>query len=595
MAKNILIDYDAKLNKFVVTCPVWANDALAGIPSKSWSKARRGWAVPLLRRNVEYIEGQLINTGLAGITDAAKSAIDRARESMVRTMERGNGFPSWYPFKTTPRNHQMQAYQKMYGLHPMAFHADRGTGKSKMAIDIACCLRMEGKIDALLVVCKLSLRRNWVGYDHGEGPGQREGFVGHAPIECDMFLPDSGSDKKFDKWLSTPHDFKVLIIGTESLSQGRTIDMAMRFMSVFLNPGMVIDETHMISSHKAERSENCVTLGRKAAYRMSLTGTPISTGPMNLYMQFEYLDPNIIGIGDYYAFRNRYAVMGGYCDPRTHRPMQIVGYQNMEELTQLVAPYVFEVRKSDVLDLPPKVYERRYVTLTPEQRKLYDQIKKEGAYEWNGKEMVAQNVLELALRLHQVTGGFVTTHREESRRKKDGTEAVKKVSEWHEIIPPDRNPKVKEILDLAETDCQQIIWCPYRPEIDAVCGALRNAYPGELIREIHGGISEDDRETFKNEFQSGKAKWLVGNTATGGTGLTLTAAEIMVFYGNTQKMVDREQAEDRAHRDGLQHSVLYVDLIAEKSVDEMIISSIEDKVDLSEFIRKSIREASNKL
>jgi len=163
------------------------------------------------------------------------------------------------------------------------------------------------------------------------------------------------------------------------------------------------------------------------------------------------------------------------------------------------------------------------------------------------------------------------------------------------VIPANKNPKIVEILDLAQDDKQQLIWCPYRPEIEAVCNTLRGAYPNELVREIHGGVSEGDRETFKNEFQSGKAKWLVGNTATGGTGLTLTAAEIMVFYGNTNKMVDRLQAEDRAHRDGLQHSVLYVDLIAESSVDELIIKSIEAKADLAEYIRSEIRKAGDLL
>lgn len=588
MSKNIDIQY--KNGQFHIRCPMYANDLLIDMPSRKWSKSGRVWTAPGILRNAEFIERRLLP--YANLSMEAIEAIQDAKMAKeVREMPK-TGFPADYSFKTVPRDHQMMALNKMWGKEAFALHMDRGTGKSKTYIDYACALRRAGEIEAVIIVVKLSLRLNWVGYDRGDGPGQKEGFEGHSTIKASCFLPEGGSDKKFDKWLMEDHDFPVLIMGMESMSQGGAFDTLKRFILKHNKVAICIDESHMVANHKAIRTERMIEAARLCNYRTTLTGTPISQAPMNLFSQFEFLDPEIMGIGSYYAFKNRYAVMGGYKHPKTGQYMEVVGYQNMDELATLVAPYVYECRKQDVLaHLPPKSYERRYVTLTDEQRELYRTIKNEEAYEWKGKEVAIKNVLELALRLHQVVGGFVTTFEDVERLTRKGTYKLKRVSEWHEVVPSDKNPKIKEVIELAEADCQQIVWCAYRPELDAVVRALESAYPGVLVRQIHGGISEADRNVFKDEFQSGKAKFLVSNTQTGGTGLTLTAAEQMIYYNNTQKMIDRQQSEDRAHRDGLQHPVHYIDLIATKTVDETIIRSIEAKMDLAEYIRTRIREA----
>ena len=586
-------------NHFLIRCPFWANDLVASIPSRRWSKSKRAWAAPLTRKNAEHIMEKLVRPGYADIDDASIHAID-GLNAIIERRSKTNGFPSWYKFKTEPRDHQRRAYEKLYGLNEIGLLMDRGTGKSKTIIDIACAMRMEAAIDAVVVVCRLSLRRNWEGWDIGNGPGDKEGFIGHAPIPTEIYLPYTNKVKEFERWMAKKRDFPVLIVGTESLSAGRMHEMVRRFTTAYPNALMLVDESQDISSHKAIRSTRCLELGMTVKVRAILTGSPISTGPLNLYMPFEFLNSNIIGIGDFYAFRNRYAVMGGYRPkdgPMKGKPVEVVGYQNIDELTELLAPYVFDCRKSEVLaHLPPKTFERRYIQLIKEQRELYNEIKKSEAYEWAGKEVAVQNVLELALRLHQVAGGHVTTHLEVPHRKKaTGEMVIKRVSEHHPIITADKNPKVIEVCSIAGDDKQQIIWCAYRPEIEMVSNALRDAYPKELVREFHGGISEDDRNTFKAEFQSGKAKYLISNAATGGAGHTLTAAETMVYYNNTEKMIDREQSEDRAHRDGLQHPVHYIDIIAEKTVDETIMASIHKKMDLADFIRRRIRQATDLL
>lgn len=575
----ITIDYDPKLDKFEIGCPFWANDALQDMPSKSWSKARKKWLAPASRANCAYIMQKIAPMQ----STISKESTERmAFAEKKRTPDPVIGFPSWFKYKNNPRPHQVKGLNKAYGKKAFALHADRGTGKTFMAISLAAAYRMEGHIDSLLVICKISLRRNW-----------DDEIAEHCPIPASVFLPNTSDAKvrEYKRWLGQ-HDFPVLVVGTESLSAGNMIKIASHFIRSHSKPMVLIDESHMICNPKVTRTKNCYDLGRPAHRRLTLTGTPISTGPMDLFSQFEFLDTDIIGIGDFYAFRNRYAIMGGYRDPKTKQPMEIVGYKNLEELTKLVAPYVYEISKAEALPhLPPKSFKKYHIDLTKKQKDLYAQIKKDEAYTWKGKEVVVQNVLGLALRLHQVAGGFIATYREEETVKRDGTPKIVRHTEWHEIIPPEQNPKMIELLDIVTSNpVPTIIWCAYRPEIEAVCKLLRKAFPGQLVREIHGGITEDERAQYKDEFQSGKCKWLVGNTATGGTGLTLTAAEQMIYYNNTEKMIDREQSEDRAHRDGLRHPVLYIDLVAEATVDEVILNSIKQKMDLADYIRKAIRD-----
>lgn len=595
MSNGIRIHYEG--NKFLVKCPMWANDALQAIATKRWSKANKYWTVPPMRKNVEAIR-ELMKVA-EFTSQEAKDAVVEHESRLKDLAKKSEGFPSWYKFKTQPRDHQRRGLNKMYKIPAGALFMDRGTGKTKVAIDLATALRMEGEISAVLVIVRRSLRLNWVGYDKGDGPGQKEGFVGHCPLDCSFHLPDGADDsakKKYARWLGEDHDFPVMVMSTEGFSQGGAKTIAMSFIQAHMKVMIIVDESHDFGTFNSIRSVVLHELGLYGTYKLVLTGTPQSTGPMNLYSQFEFLDPNIIGIGDYYAFRNRYAIMGGFPNPKTGKPTKIVGYQNMEELATILAPYVFEVRKDEVLDLPPKVFERRVLQLTKEQRDLYRQIKKERKFEHDGSEIEIKNTLELALRLHQVCGGFISST-EAVNVGDDDNPKIKKVTKWTQIIPAERNPKVLELVDIIDEnpDKKFIIWAKYKPEIEMLTNFLREKYPAAGVVEIHGGISDEGREDAKARFQGNAARFLVGNTQTGGTGHTLTAAHVMYYFNNTEMMIDRSQSEDRAHRDGLMHSVLYIDAMMEGTVDMTIMDSIDAKMDLAEYVRQNIRRASDLL
>jgi SNF2 family DNA or RNA helicase len=369
-----------------------------------------------------------------------------------------------------------------------------------------------------------------------------------------------------------------LIVGIESLgSSKRAEEICKQYLCSSIHTATIVDESSKIKNHTANRAMRAVSFGRMSEYRTIMTGTPIANGPMDMFMQFEFLDPDIIGLGDFYSFRNRYAIMGGYDNK------EIIGYRNLDELTEIVAPFVYQVRKKDALDLPPKLYVTREVELTDEQRRLYGTMKRGRIVATGDKSHIVENVLEKMLRLQEIAGGFVSyADAGAAKGKKTKRERIDKVLS-----------KVTELLAIAEEAEGQsvIVWCAFKDEIYACVAALCNVYGRAAVVEIHGDIDEKQRNINKDLFQSGKARFLVGNAATGGLGLDMTAGSIEVYYSNTFNYIDRQQSEDRAHRIGQTKQVTIIDLVARGTVDAVIIEALRQKQNLSEYVRRSIARA----
>ena len=557
---NVRIEYDVKTSRFHIHTPAWMVDKVRKIPNRRWDSRRRIWTAPVLRANSRHLLDHFDRNAFTHVAlQVAVASVERVQPTVVP-------FPPLYPFKTQPRQYQRDALQHAWGKNAFAFYMDMGTGKTKTSLDLMSAYYLDGKVDRVLIVTKYSTRRNW-----------KQEIELHCGIQTDVMILDTSKAKAFDEW-NTNKDLacKFLIVGTESLAAGHAVHMAEKFVMVSTRVGMIVDEAHMIKTHNAVRSRNCVKLGHAAAYKIAMTGTPIANGPMDVFMQFEYLDPNIIGIGDFYSFRNRYAIMGGYED------RQIIGYQNMEELIEMLAPFVFQVRKSEVLtELPPKIYETREVTLNEEQKRLYKDIAKRDKTVSGDRGLTVNTVLERMLRLQEIAGGIITFERNPD---------IYDVSKFDHVRIPGKNPKIEELLAIAEeNDVSTIVWCRFIEEIHMVTEALREKYGDDQVVQIYGAIDEDTRwANVSDLFQSKKARFLVGNAATGGVGLNMTAAELVVYYSNSFSFTDREQSEDRAHRIGQTKSVTYIDLIAEGTVDAVVVEALRGKRDVSEFVRASI-------
>lgn len=560
---DVTIDYDEKTSRFHIHSPPWFVDKMRAIPNRRWDAKRKVWTAPALRANIEYLTGQFKPEQF---TLAASNRVVEARTKREVVRKK---FPLSYEFKLKPMLHQLAGLDRVYGLNNYALFMQQRTGKTKIVIDDACAHNANGEVELLVIVCLNSLKINW----------QVE-LEKNSTREMSVHTLETSKKKDFDKWVGDPHPFRVLIVAVESLAAGSAAGMVERAMLTSIRAMMVIDESHKIKNHSANRSKVCVELGKMATRRAILTGTPSANGFMDYFMQFEFLDPDIIGIGDFYSYRNRYAVMGGYDNK------QIIGYDNIGELMELITPYVYQVQRKDVFfDLPDKEYEIRTVQMSKEQAKVYDSLRKSKKANIGSNESEVQNALTLMGRLQEVTANIFSY----GNPNYDGV--VDKVKYKNEYIGQS-SPKVDELLTIAEEEEGSIIiWAVYDKEIDSITKALREKFGTDSVVEVHGRIAPEERDyNVRQLFQKKKARFLVGNAATGAAGHEMSAAEIMVYMTNSFNYVDRSQSEDRASSSQQKNVVKVIDILCEGTVDFIAKEALDNKQDLSTYASGRIKE-----
>jgi len=241
-----------------------------------------------------------------------------------------------------------------------------------------------------------------------------------------------------------------------------------------------------------------------------------------------------------------------------------VKYINLEELEQKLKAFSFRVTKEECLDLPYKLYSRRNITLSEEQKIAYKQLKDNARAIIMNEEVSFNNKLTEILKLHQVTCGF-----------------TKSVNE--EIVKFKTNPKIDELMQvLSETDTKCIIWANYIVNIKDIISTIKETYGKESVVSLYGEDSVQDRELAVKKFQNDAGcRFIVGNPSVGGYGLTLTAARNVIYFSNSYNLEHRQQSEDRAHRIGQVASVTYIDFVVPDSIDELILTSLKTKKGLS--------------
>jgi SNF2 family DNA or RNA helicase len=326
---------------------------------------------------------------------------------------------------------------------------------------------------------------------------------------------------------------------------------------------MAIDESTTIKTPTAERTKSIVKLGHDVKYKRILTGSPVTKSPLDLFTQCYFLDPWLLDQQSYYSFKTRYAIMkkinvGG-------RSIEIVaGYKNLGELSDKLKPFSYRVLKDDCLDLPPKTFMKRIVQLSDEQKKVYTQMKKIALAELNGKIVTTANVITQLMRLHQITCGHF--------KSDDGTTQLLK------------NNRLDELLDvLEEIEGKAVIWAHYRYDIEVIVNALTKKFGEGTVVTYFGDTSTDDRQKAIKLIQDpeSKVRFIVGTPQTGGYGITLTGASTMIYYSNGYDLEKRQQSEARIDRIGQTKNMTYIDIIAEDTVDEKIVSALKRKVNIA--------------
>jgi SNF2 family DNA or RNA helicase len=361
-------------------------------------------------------------------------------------------------------------------------------------------------------------------------------------------------------------------MNVEAFSTKKGLEFATKFLNCH-KAIMAVDESTTIKTPTAKRTKAICAIGKLAKYRRILTGSPVTKSPLDLYTQCEFLNENLLGFGSYYTFRNRYAVMrqanfGG-------RRVQLVGgYQRLDELSRVLKPFSDRVLKENCLDLPEKTYIERQVELTDEQTKAYSTMKSAALASLKGKMATAPHVLTQLMRLHQITCGHL----------KNDDDSITEI----------KNNRITSLIELLEeVEGKVIIWANYVYDIKQIVAAISKKYGEDSIVQYYGAVDAETRQKNIEKFQdpNSPARFFIGNPQTGGYGITLTAANNVVYYSNGYDLEKRLQSEDRAHRIGQKKAVTYVDLIAPKTVDEKIRKALRKKINIAtEVMGEDLRE-----
>lgn len=467
------------------------------------------------------------------------------------------------PIKVPPFAHQQRAFDfacGKFGINGtkvsggVALLMEMGTGKSLTALAVAGTLYLRRKIDRLLIVCPLSITGVW-----------QEEFEKFADFPYTLtVLSGSGEKRKASLQNLTGPGLQVAVINYESCWR-------MERELAAWHPDMIIaDEGHKIKTHNTAVSKALHRLGTAAGYRILLTGTPVTNKAIDLFSQYKFLDPAIYG-QSFYAFRSRYFDMTGY---GLHTPVMKPSME--EEFAARLHSIAFRATKAECLDLPETTDIVRRVELEPAAQKLYRNLVEESFTALDGgEEVTVTNILTRLLRLSQLTGGFISG---------DGSSKADQVS----------NTKLSVLEDLVDAAVQEgqklVVIARFVPELEAICKLLEKK--SVLYSLIMGGI--DDREEQVWRFQNDPdVQVFVGQIATAGMGITLTAASTMIFYSMDYSMSNYEQCRARIHRAGQKHPCTYVHLTAGGTVDEKVLAALREKADLAKALVDDWRRGVN--
>lgn len=240
----------------------------------------------------------------------------------------------------------------------------------------------------------------------------------------------------------------------------------------------------------------------------------------------------------------------------------VVGYRELDKLHEMIQPMSTRLTKEQAgLNLPPKLYQRLVFELAPEQRRVYDQLRKEYMVELDsGVLITASLAMVRILRLQQVTCGYLPNP--------DDPEGEPL------LVPKGENPRLAAFTDwLEDIGSQQgIVWCRFTRDVDLITRVLG---PPRCVR-YDGQVNEKEKSKALELFTSGKRQICVAKAASMGMGLTLVNSAISFYYSNTFSLLERLQSEDRQHRPGQHNPVTYVDLVADKTVDLKILQSLRE-------------------
>jgi SNF2 family DNA or RNA helicase len=502
-----------------------------------------------------------------------------------------------YPFKTKPYDHQLTCWRNSRDREVYALFMEMGTGKSKVLVDTIAYQYDKGMINGALIVAPKGCYMDF--YD--------EHIPTHMPEHVDYKIAYwAASAKKkelqmLEDLFSPGERLRLLIMNVEAFTTKRGTQFAEKFLCA-TRALMAVDESTSIKHLSSMRTKNILKLRKFAKVRRIMTGDPTANSPLDLYAQCAFLDPHLLGFESFYTFKARYAnLVTMNLGSRTF--MKVDGYRDLDDLSKSLKPFSFIIKKDECLDLPPKVYQKRRVEMTPKQSEAYEQMKRASVVFIEGElDKKVEN-----LTYHNLD--FATFSKSTSV---DASEVVEKISTAELVITQlgklhqiscgflklddgsilefdDGTPRLDALVELLQELPKAVVWANYRHNIFQIEERLKKEFGDHSVVSYFGDTQLQDRRDHKTKFRdlSSGVRFFLANPATAKFGLTLVEASTAIYYSNNYDREERAQSEDRIHRIGQIKNANIVDLYVRGTVDEKILKVLRNKQKLSEQITKS--------
>ena len=457
--------------------------------------------------------------------------------------------------KTDLMSHQSAATEKMLPTRIGALFMEMGTGKTRTAIEII--YRRLARISNVIWLCPVSLKETI-----------RHEILKHTDcMDTDLHVFNGKTNER-----NLP---KCLwyVIGIESMSASNRVVLTVNKL-INTSSMVIVDESSYIKGHNASRTQRITHIAAKARYRLILTGTPISQGVVDLFAQMKFLSPKILGYNSFYSFA------ANHLEYHEKFKDMIVRSHNVEYLAAKMQPYVYQVTKDECLDLPDKLYEMRYFGMTGEQRGYYEQAKEEILMEVTEDDYDSVIIFRLFTALQQIVCGFWNRH-------------VKGKEPEHIDLSSYRIDVLMDTVMSIQQNEKIIIWTKYQHDIMEISEALKKQYGNDSVALFHGKLNERKRAEQVQRFRA-SARFFLSTQSCGGHGLTLNEAHYVIFYNNAFKYSERLQAEDRCHRIGQEHKVVYIDIQCSDSIDDRIASALASKGGLVAEFKQEVDKVKGK-
>lgn len=445
--------------------------------------------------------------------------------------------------KTSLFKYQQQAVTKLLPLRVGALFMDMGTGKTRTALEL------------------IELRKRKI-----------KNTVWFSPVSIKMSLAiDIQKHSSYQVYIFNDKtmpgkipEADIYIIGIESMSSSARIIFS--FLSLVSPESFIIvDESSYIKNPFAKRSAWIIELSKQSKYRLILTGTPVTQDIKDLYSQSLFLSPLILGYHSFYAFAQKHIE---YTENKFGFMANTI---NTDFIIKKLEPYVFQVTKKECLDLPPQIYKDYYFPMTSRQAELYWQAKCELLLDLADEDIDSVTIYKLFSALLQIVSGFWN------------------YDEFHEFRH-ERSSLLMTVLSEISSSEKVIIWCHYHYDIEHISKQILKFFKVQP-HVFYGKQTEKQKYQELQEFQN-QGRFLIMTTASGSHGLNITEASYNIFYNNTFKYSERQQAENRTHRIGQTRPVTYIDLVCQNSIDEKIQAAFRNKQNLIDYFRDRIQDKS---